>query len=454
MARTWQPMVVAVLLGACGPTLSGRKALVKGQAFIESGRVARACPFFERVVRDGSVPGEVFRPAARGLARCASTLGRLGWAIALTDEVRRKQGVSRAAYFRAFLALASGPNGRKQAISWFERVRSRGDRADALYRMGLLALGREDLARAEQHLRQALELGSGAGVRIALAKVCALSGRFVEARRQLGEALAEHPLVGDRFRGEAVAELIDDLEAEFALDVRKLRDRAAKLLDRDLPSQAVELLRGALDKGISHPAILALLGLAELRLGNDARAVAVLLRAVSAPHPSWTAQVVLGRLSLERGELKRARRYLEAAVQSHPFDREVQRSLAVVLSRLRLHGLAAGVWAHVVVLTGRSASSLRHWGEELGHSGRVDQALSVLEQAVQKAPKDGAGWMALGDMLMTKYRAVHGHGEGSAEDLYRRAKRAYLKALEARSGDPVVLTKLKGLGVDVAKLIR
>ncbi len=451
MFRFLSLAAIAGLVSSCKPPLRGKTALDRADSLLSRDAMA-ACRLYESVILQRYISEGEFGRAARGLARCASLTGRLGRLFHIREDVDRVRGRDAAAYFQGFIELAGGPSGRETAKVLFSSIRSKILSADALYRLGMMSLQDDNPAGARSLLHKAVNLGAGPGARVAFAQALALTGQFLEARKTLASVLVQGPSPVERKRAERLSGIMDNLEARMSLAVRKTARRAQKFLDRGLPSHAVELLEASQEKGLHHPRLLALLGLAHLQLGNDARAVAALMQAAKGPPPSWSALAVLGRLFLERGELDKARGYLERAVALHPFDGQSQRSLALVLDRMQFHRRAAKQWEKVVFLSSRSAESLTHWGLALGKAGKRKKAVAVLEEAVAVAPGNGDAWVALGDQLLQQYRAAQ--GSAGSEALIRRAKKAYRKALAAKPGDPVLLMKLKRLGVDVVGLLR
>jgi len=125
--------------------------------------------------------------------------------------------------------------------------------------------------------------------------------------------------------------------------------------------------------------------LPESRAGRDALHIAQLEHSLEKRPGEWRARGELGRLLLARGDLRRAETELSRALEQAPPEAS------------ELGGI------------------LTHLGQVLGRTGRVDEALPLLERAVDTAPDAPATHTNLGVALLAQGRI------GEAEGEFRRA---------------------------------
>ena len=139
--------------------------------------------------------------------------------------------------------------------------------------------------------------------------------------------------------------------------------------------------------------------LPESRAERDVLHIAQLEHSLEKRPGEWRARGELGRLLLVRGDLRRAEAMLARAVEEAPPEAP------------ELGGI------------------LSHLGQVLGRTGRVDEALPLLERAVERAPDAPATHTNLGVALMTQGRI-------------RDAEREFRRALELDPSSPEALLNL------------
>lgn len=125
--------------------------------------------------------------------------------------------------------------------------------------------------------------------------------------------------------------------------------------------------------------------LPESRAGRDALHIAQLEHSLEKRPGEWRARGELGRLLLARGDLRRAEMELSRALEEAPPEAS------------ELGGI------------------LTHLGQVLGRTGRVDEALPLLERAVETAPDAPATHTNLGVAFLAQGKI------GEAEGEFRRA---------------------------------
>lgn len=142
--------------------------------------------------------------------------------------------------------------------------------------------------------------------------------------------------------------------------------------------------------------------LPESRADRDALHVAQLEHSLEKRPGEWRARGELGRLHLARGDLRRAEEELARALAEAP---ETAPEIGGILT---------------------------HLGQLLGRTGRVGEALPLLEQAVERAPELSAAHTNLGVALMLQGRR-------------QEAERALRRALELDPSSPEVQVNLRRL---------
>jgi tetratricopeptide (TPR) repeat protein len=227
----------------------------------------------------------------------------LGAAI---EALRRGDADAALAIARRFVAAQPGAALGREVLAaaliakkrWAEAERELGEalrlepnRATAMIRLGFVALGTADAAKAEDWFRKALALAPG----------------LTEARRGLALALLRQGRVQ-----QAIAEAADGVQRSAGQDPEAKYLLAAVLHETGRPAQAEPLLDEVLAVRADYQPALLLQGIVKLELGKVDEAVPPLQRVIDrAPGSLWArlglaaADRVKGRLAQSRAELEK-----------------------------------------------------------------------------------------------------------------------------------------------------
>jgi len=438
-------MLGGCLLVACAHPMSADTMISRADAARKKGHWSQACRWYRILVSRRSLSPRKWYGVARQYARCSARLGRLPADEVFSTQLSARLGTARLAYLRGFFALAAGPGGRLRGKRFLEAagVAAPND-PEPWYRLGLILLDEEHFGEAMAMLRRASRMrGAGAEVRLALTQALAVQGRLGQALVLLRSVpRADMSLVEVR-RGRSVQRLISALGAPLDRAARAVRKRAVMLLSRKLPGRASEVIENAMAEHGDRSALLALLGMAQLRLGNDAQAVVSLTKAIRLNPYDGMSSGLLGSLFLEVGDRAKARRYLERAVAAAPFDLLAHRALGTLLLQDGKSARASDLLAQAVGLSGQAPELVRIWADALQRSGRLASAQAILERLVRRGKGDYSAWMALGDLYLVRFRQAH--GQADSDRFFASAKRAYRQALQERPGDPVAKSRLAAM---------
>ncbi len=305
-----------------------------------------------------------------------------------------------------------------------------------------LALARES-ARGGQSSREvrALELACDALEAIARGEFATAAHAADGALRLQPEqphallaAAAAHAGRGDRPAAERTLEQLARARgASASLRARGNLLRAEWMLDAGRAHEALDALEG-LDR--EHPrigAVLNLLGLARASVGDHEGALRAFESAVGSHARREVPLINLARSYRDRGELDRARRTLEQALEADRNSPEAWVAYAVVLADLRdpqaratltraadlapqdatplaaLGALelglgqlepAAETFRRALARDPDHAVARTNLGIVLARLGRNDHALRAFEQTTERAPHVGQAWNGLGAMRL------------------------------------------------------
>lgn len=437
-------MTLALLVSACGPRLGPAQTISKAETAFRKGKLEEACDLywegFQRAARQ-----ELRQRAARGYARCMYRAGRLRAARAKAHRLVEKKGDALSHYLMAFVEIAAGGKGPEQAVRLLEKAAALAPKdPEPVYRLGLLLMEGERFGDACRALRKARDLdGDDPGILIGVARCLAVTGQVDEALVVLRRAAEQRLTKVEVRQGRNVSAYLTDAAAPMSTQGRKVYDRAAELLDKQLPGQASRVLERALDKLGHEPALHRMLGLAHLRLGNNSLAAVSLRRAIRYNPYDGDSAAYLGAFYLSLERHKQAERYLRRACRLAPFNLLAHRSLGQVLMRAGETRMAARVLEKAVNLSAREPATLQLWARALKQTGELEKAVRAVREAVEARPDSYETWMLLGDL----YMALYGQkvGEEDSEQHFDRAKEAFRKALELRPGDLKAKQRLQTL---------
>lgn len=451
-------LVVSFFLGVwsmgCGAKPSPNALLRRGRRLERRGKLAKACAAYEGVWKRAKTQ-KLMLQGVRRYVRCLHARGRLSLArqaVQTFHSKRRVRGVGAwiQAYFAGYVELLSGPGHMEKAMAAFRQAAKKsGGHFEPVYRLALLHMQREEFSKAEKLLREALgRAPDNPGVLISLARCLAVRGELDAALVKLRKAATQTLSRGLVRQGRAVSGWIAQAAAPMSRADLILYRRASKMMEKKLPGQATQLLEESLESRPGAPTLHRLLGMAHLRLGNEALGVVSLTRALKANPYDGMSAAILGVFHLEKKMRERAEAYLIKACRMHPFSLLAHRSLGYLLLKSGRPNEAENRLKQAVNLSLRKPKTLRIWALALRKLGRRGEAIQALEESVRKKPKDYDAWMMLGDLYMEKYG-----DKGSvkrSERLFRLAKRAYKRALKIRPGDLKAKGRLHGLDPEEA----
>ena len=92
---------------------------------------------------------------------------------------------------------------------------------------------------------------------------------------------------------------------------------------------------------------------------------------------------------MPKGALNEGLPYLSEAVDIDPNNSSVRYNFAVTLARLRQHDRAITQWQEILRRDGRTADTLSCLAAGYAESGRLDEALTTLDQALKLAISAG-----------------------------------------------------------------
>jgi tetratricopeptide (TPR) repeat protein len=246
------------------------------------------------------------------------------------------------------------------------------------FHLGLAHYRNEDLDRAHDHFRRAVELAPGlVNARLGLARVAVARGDPAGALAELAP-LAE-TATGDGAVHMHLAQVYRELGRHEDADREERRtERAAEPAEHDGFAEMSDPVRDEVLKreGVGSTALL--LAARDLALqGRHDEALAAIERALEADPDSVSALVVSARWLAERGRIEEARGRLQRAVELDPRNAGVRSELATV------HALA----------------------------GRVDPAIAELEEALRLDPRLVAARVSLAGLLVRTGRLEEAAGQ-------------------------------------------
>jgi tetratricopeptide (TPR) repeat protein len=381
----------------------------------------------------------------RARARCRAARGEADAAVADARARLEARPDDPQAHVELALALvARSPRALDDAIGLLGRAAGLAPRrADLAYLLGTLLLDDERVDAARPHLERAVALdGRRAGPRLALAQARADRGDAAGARAALAPVPELDPTPEELERGRVICSRLAGWFRGLPADAVAAYRRAAALLDGELPGQAVVALEELVRARPGFAAAHTLLGLAHLKLGNDARAAAALLRAADLNPDDPTNHVYLGLIYLDRGRAEVATAHLDRGLALDPFDARATSALARAREAAGALGEAARLYHRLAVLDGGEPATLRAWARLLKATGDAAGAERVLLRAVAREPSSFEAQLELGAI----YQARVGEGQpADARINAERARRHLRRALDLHPGDETARRLLKAL---------
>jgi len=131
----------------------------------------------------------------------------------------------------------------------------------------------------------------------------------------------------------------------------------------------------------------------------------------------------------QKGDYKRALKYFQEYVRSHPDDMDGLRILAITYSKLEEHGKAAALYEKLAKMD-KTESSITAWISALRELGDREKLTKAYQFFVKNHPDNAQAWYNLG---ILEYR----------QKMLDEAERAFLKASKLDPQNPAPLSYLK-----------
>jgi tetratricopeptide (TPR) repeat protein len=357
---------------------SGGSPAERADAAHRDGRLADAYEAYAEAVC--AEPARL--PLARRLVETWAELGRAGTPLVRIEACNVAAGTR--AYIEGLVAGARGD------IDAADRAFARAEgeleeRAEVVYRRGVVALNGGRAADALGHLERAAGLdASRVDVRLAMAQALVELGRAPEAVAALGGLMALEPnraeierarrILGGAVRANEPA-MPEGIESV-------LRDILSALEKGDSPPDVLARAQG-LAAEVSHPRVLKVAGLVLLHRGLEAEARDRLLVAAEANPLDAEPWRVIGAAAFAADRVNEALAPLREAWQRDPFDVEVARMLARVAAAGGEDTLARDAYRALTVLEPGVADH-RLW---LARSERKLGRLEIARRAAERGSR-------------------------------------------------------------------
>jgi Flp pilus assembly protein TadD len=239
--------------------------------------------------------------------------------------------------------------------------------AEAYYYLGLAMCGRKEYDEAIKYFSQAVNIAPGnSEMRTNLGSTFVAKGMLDEAAGHLHKALQIDP---------------NDAAANFNLGVVMLRQGDKQGAIKYL-SQAVQLRP---DNYEAHYDLARVLD----EQGDIDQAMEHYRQTVQRKPDHAMANARLGIALCAKGAFKEGLPYLSRAVDLDPGNVSVRYNLAVTLARLKQHDQAIAQWLQILRQKPGDADTLSCLAASYAETGRLDEALKTLEEALRIAQSAG-----------------------------------------------------------------
>jgi tetratricopeptide (TPR) repeat protein len=438
--------------------LGAQLALLGPQAALAAGRTDLACQPFDRLLA-ARLPLAGALEARRGLVACEERHGGLPALETRFRAAVAAHPADAAAHYALALTLATrSPRGLAEARRELEAALGLAATAgldpppaappaaaEIAYRLGLLLLEDEQFAAARPRLEAALAaMPTRVAVRLAMAEALAELGHGLRVAEVLGPVPELGPTAAEIGRGQRLLARLANPFRGLAPKVASRYRQALDLLDRrDLPGRAAEELRELAREQPQEGAVQLLLGLCELRLGNDAEAVAALTVAAERLPENAAPLVYLGAFHEARGRGERALGCFQQALRRNPLEARATAAMARLREGDGDLGEAERLLRRLVALQPDDAGPLRSLGRVAFAAGDLDVAESTWRRLLGREPGSYEAHFGLG--LIRKRQALATSDGQRAEALVSEARRYLTRAGELRPGDSRLEAELRSL---------
>jgi tetratricopeptide (TPR) repeat protein len=439
-------VVLVFVLGglvSCATSTDSRtpEPLQRARQLMRSGKLQRACDQLEELVQEGGGPKSRQLETLRSWVHCLSRIGQLERARRVLTGIEGSGGGR--LYASALVEVAESPAGFNRALDLLARAQQKWpSEAEIPYRAAVLLMANEEPARALVRLEQASRLDDTAAIAAARAHALLDLGRTDEAMKQVRRVPLLDPEPLDLKRGRALIQRItrrsrrmpEQAMARFqeALDRLHLHDQAGLCIQK-----LEELLMDFPRLAAAHT----LLGLAHVRLQNNAAAVVALTRAAALNPLDATNPIYLARIYQNRGRLRGAAHHYREGLKLDPFAADAARELGRVYLKLDQPQEAARVLRRALAIDGGSELSLRLAGRANLAAGKLTAAQSYFLRIIEGNPGDFETNLRLGQILLNRYSK-----EGKIQpELVTRASDYARRAARVRPEDPELEHLIKRL---------
>lgn len=438
MMRLGLAAACAALLACSG---AGRPPADRARAAAADGRWEAAWRDLDRAVE--AEPTSLAHRRERVRAALAAGLLPALLARLRGDEGRGPQGTYELALA---VSLEGEPRSDVEALRLLERARAElTTEADVPYRQGLVLLEQERPCEAAEAFGAALAIDDRtASYHVARAAALAGCGDEGGARRALAGLAGLRPSAEDLARARAVHARMSNPLRRVPEGLRSTYgDAVASLAEEGAPGEAVQLLEEALEAAPDCAPLLTLLGLANVRLGQVARARVAFERAVALWPGDATPRIELAAIAAEAGETAEAEEHLTAALEADPLNVDALVELGRLRYGERRYSEAAEAFRRLVAVEDDSFVGRLWLGRALRRAGRDEEAEAVYLELLDSRPRTFEACVELGNIY--RRRRVEAVGSARAEALEEQARRYYRLALEVRPEDPLVQRLLASL---------
>ncbi len=336
-------LLPALLFCACRPAGS----LDDARRLLREGALAEACATARANLERGGRPGQL--AALRVWLDCET---RRGEARVVARHLEQLPDGALRAYGEALLAIATDPGSLDRALALLTRAAARWPgEAELSYRAALLLLADGDAARALPLLERSCRTSDTAACCAARAHALLDLGRAGEALAEVRRLPRLAPRPEDLAQGRALILRASRRAAEIPEAARTGLLRARELLEvRERPSEALRVCEELLAE---HPRLAAahtLLGLAQLRLGNLAEAMAAFQRGAELNPQDARNPLFLAVLHETGGRLEQSAAAYRRALALDPFLGQAALRLAELLVKLGRGEEARGLLGHARIV--------------------------------------------------------------------------------------------------------
>jgi tetratricopeptide (TPR) repeat protein len=398
---------------------------------MRSGKLQQACDQLEELVREGGGSKSSRLETLRTWIHCLSRIGELSRARPILTGV---EGSGGRLYALALVEVAESPAGFARALDLLARAQQRWpSEAEIPYRAAVLLMANEQPERALIRLEQASELDDTAAIAAARAHALLDLGRTEEALKQVRRVPGLDPEPLDIRRGRALIERIARRSRRLPQEAMPRFQEALDRLQRhDQAGSCIQKLEALLMDFPRLAAAHTLLGLAHVRLQNNAAAVVALTEAATHNPLDATNPIYLARIYQNRGRLRDSVRHYIKGLELDPFDVDVARELGRIYLKLDQPRKAARVLARALAIDGGTELSLRLAGRANLAAGKLTEAQRHFMRIVEGNPGDFETNLRLGQILLNRYSK-----EGKIQpELVSQSSRYARKAARVRPDDP------------------